>query len=139
MTRLFAAALAALALSASARDLPAPVRAALADARVPSDAVGIVVEPVESGAPVLAHRADAPMNPASVMKLLTSYAALDLLGPAFTFHTDVLVTGTLSDGVLEGNVAIRGGGDPTVPHPAAPGSTRRRRERRWREAREPRV
>ena len=116
MTRLFAAALAALALSASARDLPAPVRAALADARVPSDAVGIVVEPVESGAPVLAHRADAPMNPASVMKLLTSYAALDLLGPAFTFHTDVLVTGTLSDGVLEGNVAIRGGGDPKLTY-----------------------
>ena len=116
MIRLLAAALCAFSVGAFARDLPAPVRAALADAKVPLDAVGVVVEPVDAGAPVISHRADAPMNPASVMKLVTSYAALDLLGPAFTFHTDVLVTGTLADGILDGDVFIRGGGDPKLTY-----------------------
>ncbi len=116
MTRFVAAAFCALALAASARDLPAPVRAALADAKVPPDAVAVVVEPVDAGAPLISHRADVPMNPASVMKLVTSYAALDLLGPAFTFHTDVLVSGAITDGVLDGDLFIRGGGDPKLTY-----------------------
>jgi D-alanyl-D-alanine carboxypeptidase/D-alanyl-D-alanine-endopeptidase (penicillin-binding protein 4) len=65
---------------------------------------------------VIAHRAAEPMNPASVMKLVTSYAALELLGPAFTFHTDVLVDGELAGGILEGNLVMRGGGDPKLTY-----------------------
>ena len=98
-----------------ARGLPQPVEAALARAGVPASAVAVVVEPVD-GAPLLAHRAEAPMNPASVLKLVTAYSALDLLGPAFTFRTDFLVRGELANGILDGDLAIRGGGDPKLTH-----------------------
>jgi serine-type D-Ala-D-Ala carboxypeptidase/endopeptidase (penicillin-binding protein 4) len=111
--RFLALMLASLPLVAAAQ-LPAPVRAALAKAGMPDSAVAIVVQPVERAKPLLAHNAAAPMNPASVMKIVTSYAALDLLGPAFTFKTDVLVTGTLAGGVLDGDLVIRGGGDPKL-------------------------
>jgi D-alanyl-D-alanine carboxypeptidase/D-alanyl-D-alanine-endopeptidase (penicillin-binding protein 4) len=117
MTR--AAALLALALAAShalARELPAPVAAALARARVPAASVAIVVEPVEGGAPAIFHNARAPMNMASVMKVVTTYAALDLLGPAFSFRTDVLAAGEIRNGILEGNLVLRGGGDPKLTY-----------------------
>jgi D-alanyl-D-alanine carboxypeptidase/D-alanyl-D-alanine-endopeptidase (penicillin-binding protein 4) len=106
----------ALPCAVLARDIPVSVAAALARAGVPQSAVAIVVEPVEGGAALLAHRAAEPVNPASVMKLVTSYAALDLLGPAFTFHTDVLLDGDLAGGVLDGNLVIRGGADPKLTY-----------------------
>lgn len=105
-----------LPLAANARELPEPVRAALARAGVPASAAAVVVEPVAGGPAAVFHRAQVPMNPASVMKLITTYAALDLLGPAFTFHTDVLTTGELAGGVLDGDLVIRGGGDPKLTY-----------------------
>jgi D-alanyl-D-alanine carboxypeptidase/D-alanyl-D-alanine-endopeptidase (penicillin-binding protein 4) len=114
--RALAAAFCVAAMHAPARDLPAPVAAALARAGVPAEAVSVVVEPVEGGPAAVSHRADAPMNPASVLKIVTSYAALDLLGPAFTFHTDFLVRGELANGVLDGDLVIRGGGDPHLTY-----------------------
>jgi D-alanyl-D-alanine carboxypeptidase/D-alanyl-D-alanine-endopeptidase (penicillin-binding protein 4) len=104
----------ALPLAAAERELPAPVREALARAGVPVSAVGAVVVSVDRGAPVVAHNPGEPMNPASAMKLVTAYAALDLLGPAFTFGTGFLTTGELAQGVLEGDLVIRGGGDPKL-------------------------
>ena len=117
MRRLAAFALALLPLAAIA-ELPQPVREALARAGIPAAAVAVVVEPVGDGPVMLSHEARTAMNPASVMKLVTTYAALDLLGPAFTFHTDFLVNGRLADGVLEGDLHIRGGGDPRLSYDA---------------------
>jgi serine-type D-Ala-D-Ala carboxypeptidase/endopeptidase (penicillin-binding protein 4) len=102
--------------SAFAREIPATVRAALAQARVPMSAVSILVEPADAGPPVLVHRISVAMNPASVMKLVTTYAGLDLLGPAFRFHTDVLYTGELANGILTGDLVLRGGGDPKLTY-----------------------
>jgi D-alanyl-D-alanine carboxypeptidase/D-alanyl-D-alanine-endopeptidase (penicillin-binding protein 4) len=96
--------------------LPAPVREALARAGVPESAVGAVVEPVAGGAPLLTHRAEQPLNPASTIKLVTTYAALDLLGPAFAFRTDVLATAEPAGGVLAGDLVLRGGGDPKLTY-----------------------
>jgi len=101
---------------ALAQALPRPVREALRDAHVPVEAVAIVVQGVDATRPVLAHRASEPVNPASVMKIVTSVAAFDLLGPAFRFHTDVLARGELHDGVLAGDLVIRGGGDPKLTY-----------------------
>lgn len=102
--------------AASARDIPAPVRSALAQAKVPLSGVSILVEPVEPGPPLLVHQISVAMNPASVMKLVTTYAALDLLGPAFTFRTDALHTGEFANGVLQGDLILRGGGDPKLTY-----------------------
>ena len=99
-----------------AAGLPPSVASALAKFQIPQSSVSVVVEPVGDGPVLVAHRAREPMNPASVMKLVTTFAALDQLGPAFTFRTDFLLEGELARGVLEGNLVIRGGGDPKLTY-----------------------
>ena len=99
----------------SAQGLPAPVEAALARARLPGDAVTLLVAPADGSGPVRAsHRAAVPINPASIAKLATTMAALDLLGPAFTWSTPVYVDGTVRDGTLQGDLYIKGSGDPKL-------------------------
>lgn len=103
------------AAGAGAQPLPPEVEAALVRAHVPRDAVALWVSPAEPGTvPRLAHRADAAINPASVAKLVTTYAALDLLGPAFQWHTPVYFEGPVQAGTLQGNLHIKGQGDPRL-------------------------
>lgn len=98
-----------------AQALPPPVLMALNRAQVPTDAVALLVVDTDGRtAPRLSHRADQPMNPASVMKLVTTMAALDLLGPAYIWRTPVWVAGRVVNGVLQGNVIIQGQGDPKL-------------------------
>ena len=100
---------------AIAQNLPPEVEAALQRAKVPREAVGMLVVDAEGrSAPRLAHRAGVAMNPASVMKLVTTYAALDLLGPAYTWSTPVYIEGAVRDGTLYGNLTIKGLGDPKL-------------------------
>ena len=97
--------------------LPAEVEAALARARLPREALSVLVVDAQGSArtaPRLAHRAQVPVNPASVMKLVTTYAALEQLGPAYVWNTPVYLQGTVQDGSLRGNVYIQGQGDPKL-------------------------
>jgi D-alanyl-D-alanine carboxypeptidase/D-alanyl-D-alanine-endopeptidase (penicillin-binding protein 4) len=96
--------------------LPAAVEEALQRARIPASAVSVLVVDAQAtqAAARLQHRAHAPMQAASVMKLLTTYAALDLLGPTFTWSTPVFVDGPIKDGTLAGNLYIQGQGDPQL-------------------------
>lgn len=95
--------------------LPPAVEAALQRAKVPRDALSVVVVDAEGRVPPrLAYRATVPANPASVMKLVTTYAALDLLGPAYTWDTPVYLDAVPSGGSLRGNVYIKGQGDPKL-------------------------
>ncbi len=96
--------------------IPAAVEAELARAKVPQDAVALLVLDAHnaSATPRLSHRAGVPMQAASLMKLVTTYAALDLLGPAYTWATPVYVQGSVRAGVLTGNVYIQGQGDPKL-------------------------
>lgn len=104
-----------MSLAASAQALPEPITTALARAQLPLDAISLLVVDADSlSAPRLSYRADAPVNPASVMKLVTTTAALDLLGPAFTWRTPVWLDGRVSNGVLRGNLVIAGQGDPAL-------------------------
>ena len=110
-----------LAWGAPASELPAEVSAALARSKLPREALSVLVLPVEeetrgkpANAPRLSHRADVSVNPASLMKLVTTSAALELLGPSFTWRTPVYVEGAVRDGVLQGNVYVRGQGDPRL-------------------------
>jgi D-alanyl-D-alanine carboxypeptidase/D-alanyl-D-alanine-endopeptidase (penicillin-binding protein 4) len=93
-------------------DLPPTVLQALKAAQIPAVNVAVVVHPVDAGAPLVAHNARQAMNPASVMKLITTYAALDLLGPAYTWKTTAWTENSTVDGNLGGNLYIRGSGDP---------------------------
>ena len=97
--------------------LPATVEAALQRAQVPRDALSVVVLPTSTRArptPLLSHRADVAVNPASLMKLVTTTVALDQLGSAFTWTTPVYFDGVVRDGVLQGNLYLRGQGDPRL-------------------------
>jgi len=95
-------------------ELPAAVAQALKQAAIPESQVGIWVQDVGDPVPLLAHGEKTAFNPASVMKLVTTLAALDSLGPAHTFKTRVLVDGSLTEGVLQGNLILQGGGDPAL-------------------------
>ena len=110
------ACLATVPLWASAQgSLPAPVATALQRAGLPTTALAVVVAPVTANSPELVrHRGEAPVNPASVMKLVTTYAAIDLLGPDFTWRTGFYTDGQASGGALQGNLYVRGGGDPKL-------------------------
>ncbi len=101
----------------AAEALPPKVDQALRQAAIPRDALSVVVIPLGAGTPKTArllHQADVSRNPASLMKLVTTSAALDLLGPAFTWRTPVAVDGVVRDGVLLGHVYLRGQGDPKI-------------------------
>lgn len=114
-SRLIAAALCATALSALAQDaLPPPVAQALSAARIPAASVAVSVQEAGGAFPALRVNDGVPMNPASVMKLVTTYAALDRLGPAYRWKTEVYVDGDLRNGVLSGHLLLKGGGDPKL-------------------------
>lgn len=98
-----------------ASPLPAPVVSALQAQGIPAEAVSLWVAPAEGGPPRLQHLSETLRPAASVMKLFTTGAALRTLGPAWTWQTDVALTGTLRpDGTLDGSVHVRGSGDPSL-------------------------
>jgi len=99
----------------AADSLPTPVVRALKAVGIPTTAVSLVVRDVDSIGTRASFNAHQPMNPASVIKLLTTYAALDMLGPAYTWQTEVWLQGALRDGVLEGDFYLRGGETRNLP------------------------
>ena len=112
----FAGALVAMALCAANAfaALPRSVAKPFTDAGIPLAAVGVVVQRVGATTPLLAHEPDRPMNPASVMKLVTTFAALELLGPDYRWKTEAYLGGAFVNGVLAGNLILKGYGDPKI-------------------------
>ena len=96
----------ALSFKAAAADLPSPTLKALRAAGIPENSVAAWVQEIGVPRPTLAWRADVPMNPASAMKLVTTYAALELLGPAFRWKTEAYLDGD--------DLVLRGTGDPKL-------------------------
>ncbi|MFM7026743.1 MAG: D-alanyl-D-alanine carboxypeptidase/D-alanyl-D-alanine-endopeptidase [Limnohabitans sp.] len=96
--------------------LPGAVRQALRQAQVPPEAFAVLVQPLEGGNPNvrLAHRENEAMNPASVMKLFTTYAGLQLLGADHVWRTRIYTTGPVRSGVLQGSLVVQGSGDPKL-------------------------
>lgn len=105
----------AQAQSQAQATLPPHINALLARAKIPADAISVMVVDVEGKKPSrLSYRSQQQVNPASVMKLVTSYAALDILGPAYTWNTPVFWDGEINQGALKGNLYIQGQGDPKL-------------------------
>ena len=111
MPRVFKTLVFALALSGSASGLaalPPPVTQALKKAGIPPGNVAAVVQEVGTARPTVSHAAHDSVNPASVMKLVTTYAALELLGPAYRWKTEAYLDGS--------DVVLKGYGDPKLNH-----------------------
>jgi D-alanyl-D-alanine carboxypeptidase/D-alanyl-D-alanine-endopeptidase (penicillin-binding protein 4) len=110
MPRLFKTFLLPLALTSlsAGAALPEMVAQGLRDAKVPQASVSIIVQEVGARRPSLVLNPGASRNPASVMKLVTTYAALELLGPAFRWKTEVHRDGD--------DLVLKGSGDPKLDH-----------------------
>jgi D-alanyl-D-alanine carboxypeptidase/D-alanyl-D-alanine-endopeptidase (penicillin-binding protein 4) len=76
--------------------------------------MSVLVQNMTTGEVIDSYRPDHVVPPASVMKLLTTGAALEILGPGFRFPTVLEYTGTIENGVLQGDLYIRGGCDPSL-------------------------
>jgi len=100
------------AWAAAGAGVPAPVAQVIAEQRLPPSAVSFAIVDVESGRVLAGQNPDTPRSPASTIKVVTTFAALDMLGPAYTWHTRAAIRGTLDAGVLEGDLILQGGGDP---------------------------
>jgi D-alanyl-D-alanine carboxypeptidase/D-alanyl-D-alanine-endopeptidase (penicillin-binding protein 4) len=100
--------------SAQEQRLPPAVARALREAAIPTTGVSLMVQEVGAKRARLEFNDQQPMNPASLMKLVTTYAALELLGPAFTWNTSAYLSGNMQGDVLDGDLVLKGGGDPKL-------------------------
>ena len=90
------------------------VQKALKASKLQGNALSLVMVPLNGpGTPTL-YNADVSVNPASTMKLVTTYAALEMLGPNHQWKTEFFTDGTLNSGILNGNLYLKGGGDPKL-------------------------
>ncbi len=92
--------------------LPPQIVRALDVAHLPLSAASFLVVDVDTGHVALSENPDTLRSPGSTIKLLTTYAILDTLGPAYTWHTRALASVAPEKGVLRGDLILQGGGDP---------------------------
>jgi len=104
----------ALSCHAASAALPAKVEQALKANKISNNSLSVMTVPLGGQAGGLQFNADISVNPASPMKLVTTYAALELLGPNHQWKTEFYADGPLKDGVLHGNLYLKGGGDPKL-------------------------
>lgn len=103
-----------VAICAYADPIPESIDKLLKNANISSNHVAIFAQRLDQPSPALSINANQAMNPASVMKLVTSYAGLSILGPEYRWKTDFLSDNHPVNGRLNGNLYIRGHGDPSL-------------------------
>jgi len=105
-----------VAYAASAAELwaaaPDELRRVLSGYGIDPQYVGIYVQALDQPEPLLDINSAAPFNPASTIKLLTTWLALSELGPDWSWPTEVYADGEIDRGVLRGDLVIKGYGDP---------------------------
>jgi D-alanyl-D-alanine carboxypeptidase/D-alanyl-D-alanine-endopeptidase (penicillin-binding protein 4) len=94
--------------------LPPKVQQALRASKLDDNALSLVMIPLSGAGTPTVYNADVSVNPASTMKLVSTYAALELLGPTYQWKTEFYTDGKLDSGVLNGNLYLKGGGDPKL-------------------------
>lgn len=94
--------------------LPGPVAQALARAGIPESGAAVYVHEAGAAEALVAANAERAFNPASTMKLLTTHAALDLLGPAYVWNTEFWSAAAPVQEVLDGDLILKGHGDPKL-------------------------
>ncbi len=103
-----------LAAPAQAQDWQAQLDALLDDPDFADAHWGVHVLDLATGETLYARNAQKNFIPASVMKLFSTAAALDGLGPDFRYTTTLYLDGEVRDGTLTGHLVVRGSGDPTI-------------------------
>ena len=98
--------------AAAEAELPSELAAAIKDADFTTDGIGLFIQGVDDDEPLVALHADQFLNPASVIKLVTTAAALDLLGQGYRWSTQVMYRGNIEGNSLNGDLYSRGNGDP---------------------------
>ena len=79
---------------------------------LPATSYSFLVQEIGVDKPLLSINPDTARNPASTIKIITTLAALDVLGPAYLWPTEIYRSGRLNKGVLDGDLLIKGYGDP---------------------------
>ncbi len=103
----------ALSLPAYAQ-LPPNVEAMLLASNMPDSALGLAVMRVSDGKLIWSRQLDQPMQPASTMKVLTSIVGLERLGPAYRSRAELTTGAAVVDGVLKGDLTLRGLGNTDI-------------------------
>jgi D-alanyl-D-alanine carboxypeptidase/D-alanyl-D-alanine-endopeptidase (penicillin-binding protein 4) len=103
-----------LPLAAATSGLSSKVAQSLKANKINSQSLSVVTIPLNGPGGSTFFNADISVNPASTMKLVTTYAALELLGPNHQWKTEFFTDGQLENGVLDGNLFLKGGGDPKL-------------------------
>ena len=98
--------------SVTNQKLPTSVNKLLKKHKIPKQNISVYIRDLNATEPMLEFNADKLRTPASTMKLLTTYAALKELGPNYSWRTEVWLRGELKEGVLEGDLVLKGYGDP---------------------------
>ena len=93
-------------------DLPEEIQAMMQKDRIPADHLSVYIRDLNANAPLVLHNDNVPRNPASTMKLVTTWTALKSLSPSYTWKTEVWARGNIKDGVLNGDLLLKGFGDP---------------------------
>ena len=103
-----------VAWTAQGGELPPAIEQVLTGHGISPEEISIVVESVDSDQPILSHLPTVPRNPASVMKMVTTWSALEYLGPAYTWSTEAYFLGDFDGERLHGDLALKGYGDPEL-------------------------
>lgn len=101
-----------VAIGAPAWALPDSVAALMRTHGLSESALSVVIRRVGEKKSAISHNPSVMRNPASTMKVVTTAAALQLLGPQFQWRTDALTNGRVVGNTLEGDLILRGSGDP---------------------------
>ena len=99
---------------AASAALPPAVARAFAEQHIPLAAVSAYVQELGKAQPLVSHQPGRPMSPASTMKLVTTLAGLELLRPEYRWKTEAYADGRIEGGVLDGNLVLKGYGDPKI-------------------------
>ncbi len=102
--------------NASPDTLPDSILSLLKKYKIPAENLSIYVRDLNSRQMMLSHNIDVMRAPASTMKLLTTYAALKILSPSYSWRTEAWIRGELKNGVLQGDVILKGYGDPFLSY-----------------------
>jgi D-alanyl-D-alanine carboxypeptidase/D-alanyl-D-alanine-endopeptidase (penicillin-binding protein 4) len=103
-----------LPLAAATSGVSSKVEQSLKANKISSQSLSVATVPLNGPGSSNFFNADISVNPASTMKLVTTYAALELLGPTHQWKTEFFTDGQLRNGVLNGNLYLKGGGDPKL-------------------------